>query len=475
MSAHASPAGDPTARLDRFIAHPRGAMWSMAIPMMIGMSLQTLYMIVDMIFIGMLGPDELTAAAFCMPLVFLGLGVTFGLGSGLTAVVARAVGARDVEGADRAAENGLLLGLALTAFFTVLGMVGGHALLSSLGVPPNLTALAWDYFGPMVWGYAFFVIATFLRSTLAGEGDVRTPMVIQGASTLLNVALDPLFMFTFGWGVWGASVATVVSQALAAVALAWLVYSKGRKYVTLNPRHFRYSGSTMSDIVRIGAPASFSMLLMAAGGGVFNRILVDYSPDAVAAYQVGGRLDHVVLLPMISISTALVTLVAMFRGAQRIDLVRDVVGYAMRWSIMIGAVTALLFYALAPWMVRGFSTEPGIVEAGTTYLRIIAWGYPLTAVSMLAGRILQGLGIGTPVLVLTVMRLLLIAVPLSWVLVYWWHVRVEGVWASMLLGSVVTAVVAVVWLRAGLQRAERGAPGVEGSAAVVEPARVPVA
>ena len=110
----------------------------------------------------------------------------------------------------------------------------------------------------------------------------------------------------------------------------------------------------------------------------------------------------------------LVTLVAMFRGAQRLDLVRDVVSYAMRWSIAIGAVTALLFFALAPEMVRGFSDEAGIVAAGTTYLRIIAWGYPFTAISMLAGRILQGLGIGTPVLILTVMRILLIAAPLSW-------------------------------------------------------------
>ena len=133
-------------------------------------------------------------------------------------------------------------------------------------------------------------------------------------------------------------------------------------------------------------------------------------------------------------------------------------------------MTALLFYALAPWMVRGFSTEPGIVAAGTTYLRIIAWGYPLTAVSMLAGRILQGLGIGTPVLILTVMRLLLIAVPLSWALVYWWSAPVESVWGSMLLGSVVTAVISIPWLRAGLSRAERGATGASAPAvAVVEP------
>jgi Na+-driven multidrug efflux pump len=127
-------------------------------------------------------------------------------------------------------------------------------------------------------------------------------------------------------------------------------------------------------------------------------------------------------------------------------------------------------------MVRGFSAEPGILEAGTTYLRVIAWGYPFTAVSMLAGRILQGLGIGTPVLVLTIMRLLLIAVPLAWAMVYWWGVPVEGVWASMLLGSVVTGAAGAVWLRAGLARVERGALDASAHEVAVESGEtVPVA
>jgi len=193
----------------------------------------------------------------------------------------------------------------------------------------------------------------------------------------------------------------------------------------------------------------------------------------VAAYQVGGRLDYVVLLPMISISTALVTLVSMFRGAQRLDLVTAVVRYAMRWAVGIGAVVALVFFVFAPWMVRAFSSEPGIVAAGTTYLRVIAWGYPFVAVSMLGGRILQGLGLGTPVLVLTVMRVLLIAVPLSWVMVYWLGSPVEWVWGAILLGSVITALVSTVWLRSGLRRAERGAiRAAAPSAAVESPAEV---
>jgi Na+-driven multidrug efflux pump len=118
-------------------------------------------------------------------------------------------------------------------------------------------------------------------------------------------------------------------------------------------------------------------------------------------------------------------------------------------------------------MMRGFSEKAGIIAAGTAYLRIIAIGYPFIAVSMLAGRILQGLGIGTPVLVLTVMRLLLIAGPLAWVLVYWVRSPVEWVWVAMDVGIVVTALVSIAWLRRGMQRAEAG--GAPAPAAVVEP------
>ncbi|HEX2466446.1 MAG TPA: MATE family efflux transporter [Thermoanaerobaculia bacterium] len=465
---------DPTARLDRFLANPRRGMWGMALPMMAGMSLHTIYMIADLIFVGMLGARELEAVAFDMPLVFLGLGVTFGLGSGVTAVVARYVGARDAAGADRAAQNGLLMGLVLTAIFTVVGGLFGHELLASMGVPADLLPIAWEFFGPIVYGYLFLVLSVFFRSILAGEGDMRTPMMIQGASTLLNIALDPLFMFTFGLGVRGAAYATVLSQAAAALTFVWMLYRRGRSYVRFDPRDFRPSARLLADIARIGAPASFSFLIIAVSSGFFNRLLIEYSPQVVAAYQVGGRLDHVVMLPMISISTALVAMVAMFRGAERMDLVRDLVNYSMRWAIGIGAVMALFFYLLAPYMMRGFSDESAIVVAGIGYLHYIVWSYPFVAISMLASRILQGLGIGSPSLILTVMRVILVAAPLAWVLVYLFHTSVAGVWLAMLIGVVVTAVVSMIWLRVGLSRAERGALGLAGGArASVE--TVPVA
>ena len=133
-----------SSRLDEFIANPRGALWRLALPIMIGMSVQTVYMLADMYFVGKVSSQALAALAFNMPLVFLGIGIIFGLGSGVTSVIARHIGARDKELADSSAEHAVALGLVLSTLFTVVAHLWGQPLLSALGVPENLMALAWD-------------------------------------------------------------------------------------------------------------------------------------------------------------------------------------------------------------------------------------------------------------------------------------------------------------------------------------------
>ena len=446
-----------SSRLEAYLANPRKGLWAMTLPMMVGMSLQTIYMIVDMVFVGRISSQALTALAFNMPVVFLGLGVTFGLGSGITAVVARFIGAGDKTRADRAAEHAILLGAAITVLFTFAGLRWGRSLLEMLGVPAELLPLAWDYFHIIVFGYGFLVMTVFFRCILSGEGNMRTPVAIQGSATILNIILDPILIFTFDMGVQGAALATVVSQAAAAAVFIYLLFFRDHAYVTFDLRHFRWRPAILADIVRIGAPASFSFLIMSFGGAVFNRLLVDYSSDAVAAYQVGSRLDHVVLLPMISLAAAIVTVVGMFVGAGRMDLVREIVRYAMTWAVGIAGVLGVLFFVFAHPMVSIFSQDEGIRSMGVTYLRIVAFAYPFIAVSMLTGRVLQGLGFGTPVLLITTMRVVFISAPLAYVFTYWLGRPVEWVWIAMLIGVVSTALGALGWLRWRLRWMERKA------------------
>jgi MATE family, multidrug efflux pump len=440
-------------RLERFAANPPRALWTLSIPMMVGMSIQTLYMVVDMIFVGRVGSSALTALAFNVPLFFIAMGVTFGLGTGITAMIAQAIGAKDKDRADWVAEHAVVLGLIVTAVFTVLGLLYGRPMLAALGVPPELMGQAWGYFRIIAMGYAFMVMSVFFRSILSGEGEVMVPVMIQGVGTVLNIGLDPLFIFTFGLGVRGAALATVASQAVVAAALFVLLFVLRRVHVDMHLGRFRWRSGLVAGILRIGAPASLSFLVMGLGGAAFNRILVEYSGDAVAAHQIGMRLDHVVILPLVSLSSSLVTLVGMFYGARRYDLVRSIVRYTAVRGVIIGASIALVFFVTAPYLVAVFTDSAGIRQLGIRYVRTIAFAYPFIPLSMITGRFLQGLGRGTPELVLSLLRVLLIAVPLACVFTYWLHWQVYYVWVAMVISSVASAAIASVWLRSALKTA----------------------
>lgn len=439
-------------RFEQFVGNPRRALWVMALPVMFGMSIQTLYMVVDMIFVGRISGDALTALAFNMPLLFMALGATFGLGTGVTALVAQAVGAGSRDDATRVAQHALAVGIVMIILFMVPGLLFGPTLLTALGVPPDLLGDSWGYFRVIVLGFPFMVVAVFLRSTLSGEGEVTVPVMIQGAATVVNIALDPLFMFTFDMGVTGAAVATVVSQACATLALASLYVRRHDRFVQLRLGRFPLHGGTIARILTVGAPASMSFVVMSVGGAAYNRLLVEYSPAAVAAQQVGSRLDHIMVLPVVAIASSLVALVGMFHGANRQDLLRQIVSYALGRAVAIAAVIAVAMYVAAPWVVGAFSDDVEIRRLSIAYVQIMVFSYPLIPVSMLTGRVLQGLGRGLPLLVLTLMRVLLIGVPLSAIFVYVLHYPVELVWLSFVIGALITAALASVWLVATLRR-----------------------
>jgi len=442
--------GKPSSRLDEFIAHPRRALWRLALPIMIGMSVQTVYMLADMYFVGQVSSEALAALAFNMPVVFLGIGIVFGLGSGVTSVIARYIGARDKSLADSAAEHSVALGVVISAAFTLIAYWKGREFLVLLGVPDHLMALAWGYFRILAGGYVFLVMSVFFRSILSGEGDVKTPVMIQGGGTLLNIVLDPIFIFQLDMGIEGAALATVLSQALVASAFVYLLFFKKHAYVTFDLKDFRFSWPLLGRIFAVGAPASFSFVVMALGGAVFNRLLVVYSDETVAAFQVGSRIDHIYLLPVVALSAGLVTLVGMFHGAQRRDLMRDVIVYAMTRAVLIAFVMGTLFFILAPSFLGAFTDSEVIARTGIGYLRIGVFSYPFVAIVMLTGRVLQGMGNGAPVFVLSLLRVVLISGPLAYIFVLKMDKSVEWVWIAMLIGMVLTAIIAFLWLKHAL-------------------------
>ena len=441
-------------RLEEFLDKPERALWTIALPVMAGMAIQTMYSIVDMLFIGRLGGDSITAVAFNMPLYFFVMGITFGVATGLTSSISRAIGAEDKKRADNAAEHGLLIGLFLGVTLTVAGLLLGKDVLSMLGAPDEMLEESWSYLKVTCYGMTFIVFAIVFRSILAGEGDMKFPVMVAAIGTILNIILDPIFIFELedyggiglGMGVEGAALASVVSQTIVFSIFVYMLFWKEHSYISFDLKNFNFSTSLMKEILWVGIPSSISMIIMSFGQAVFNYILVDgYGPDSVAAYTISGRLDMLLFLPIMGIATGLVTVVGMFTGANRMDKVRSIIVYGISRAFAIVAVASTIVFILAPYIMGLFTDDPLIEEIGVGALRTLCFAYPFVGIAMPCGRIMQGLGRGFPVLIITALRVLLISAPLAYYFANNGY-DIVWIWYSIAISIGVSAIVGPIWV-----------------------------
>ena len=447
-------------RLESFLESPTKALWSLAIPIMFGMGIHTLYNMVDMIFIGRLGGDAIAGVAFNMPLFFLMLGLTMGLGSGVTASIARYIGNNNKVNADNSAEHALAMAGAIAVVFTIAGLVLGKDLLAKLGAEGIILELAWDYLYVIVAGLPFMIFSGFFRSILAGEGDMKLPMLVAGFGTILNIILDPIFIFElenyggigFGLGIKGAALATVVCQGIVFLIFVYMLFVKKHAYITFNLRDFSPSKVILWDIIKVGIPASLSMVIMALGQGVFNKILIHYSSQTVAAYQVAGRLDMLIFLPIFSIAGGLTTLVGMFYGAREIEALKSIVKYGISRSFFITVCSSAFVYFFAPAFSALFTQDKEIIEVSVGFLRLMTLVYPFVAIAISCGRVMQGLGKGIPVLVITTIRVLGISAPLALYFSFVLHKSVEWNWYAMMISTSIAFIIAVTWVQVELKK-----------------------
>ena len=439
-------------RLKAFVDNPSKSLWTLAIPIIAGMGIQTLYSIVDMIFIGRISGSAIAAVAFNFPIFFFVMGISFGLGSGVTASIARFIGSDDKVNADNAAEHAILIAIVISALLTSLGLLYGKQILLKIGCTPEVLPEAWEYLKVSCYGISFGVFSGFFRSILAGEGDMKFPMILAGFGTILNIILDPIFIFTLGFGVAGAAWATTISQMIVFVIFIFMLFVKEHAYVKFQLRDFSLSKYILIDIIKVGLPASLSMIVMAVGQLIFNRMLATFSTDAVAAYQVGGRIDMVVFLPIFGIASALTTIVGMYFGANEIDKIRYITKYGLSRAFIITSIGSILLYVFAPVIISGFTDEIVIKNIAVDYLRVMSLLFPFISIGLTIGRILQGLGLGMPSLIITTIRVIGVAGPLAYYFIYILGKPVEWMWYAMFISGIMATMISIIWLKVAFRK-----------------------
>ena len=438
--------------LKTFLSNPVKSMWSLAIPIMVGMGIQTLYTIIDMIFIGRLGGNAIAAVAFNMPIFFFVMGLSFGLGNGVTASIARFIGAEDKANADNSAEHALVFAFIISAVLTLLGLLYGKRILIFMGCTKEILPLAWDYLRISCYGISFGIFSGFFRSILAGEGEMKLPMIVAGLGTVLNTILDPIFIFYLDYGVAGAAWATTISQIIVWCIFVYMLFIKNLTYIKFKLKDFSPSSYIVLDIVKVGVPVSMSMIVMALGQLVFNRLLINYSTSAVAAYQIGGRIDMLVFLPIFGIASALTTIIGMFYGANEIDKIKFISWYGIKSSVIITTFCSIFLFMFAPTVISVFTSDTNIQDISTYYLRTISILFPFISIGLTIGRILQGLGTGMPSLIITVIRVIGVAGPLAYYFTFVLNKPVEWIWYSMFISGIFATLISITWINLAFKK-----------------------
>nr|NIS70475.1 MATE family efflux transporter [Pseudomonadota bacterium] len=406
-------------------------LWTLALPMTVANLLQNAFSVVDMIFVGRLGPTAVAAVAMSGLVMMVAWTLLIGVSISTVAVVARFFGAKNLEQANAAAVQSLILGGIISILLAFFGVFLGEPVLKILGASPEIMEPAAAYFRIVFTG-AFTLIFMYLSgAVLRGAGDARTPMVILIVATAFNIALDPLLIF----GLWvfprlevrGAAYATVIGQGIAMVLGLWILVS-GYSRIHVHLAHLRFSPRLMKRMVLIAIPGTLQGGLRSLAHLGLMKIVAIYGTLAVAAFGIGLRLNLLVMMVGWAIGGAASTLVGQNLGAQRPDRAEKSAWLAV--SIFCGFMVLAggVFFAFADPVVSLFNADPGVIRIGKTYLRIVTLSYPFLGLSMICAMAFNGSGdTRTPALIVG-LTFLAIMMPLALILPRFVAPRTSGIW-----------------------------------------------
>ena len=419
-------------------------LFTMSGPMMISMLIQALYNVVDSMFVSYISESALTAVSLAYPVQNLMIAVATGTGVGVNALLSRNLGEKNFAVANRTAGNAIFLGLVSSVVFTILGIFGSRAFFAVQVTDPEVIALGRDYlFFIMLFSVGCFgqvLLSRLLQST----GKTFYSMVIQVVGAILNIILDPLFIFGLGpfpaLGVKGAAIATVLSQ-LVGTAMGVYYNLRKNKEITFTRENIKPSAPIISRIYSVGVP---SILLQTVASVLIfglNQILVAFTETATAVYGVFFKLQGFAFLPIIGMNNGMVPIIAYNYGARKPERIIRTIRLAMTTALAIMIVAVIIFQFLPDKLLGIFQASDEMLAIGIPALRTLSWSFLFGGITIVLSSVFQALGRGIQSMLISIFRQLLIVLPLAYLLsktgdlnLIWWAFPVSDVLALIFAG-----------------------------------------
>ena len=409
-------------KLESFIANPRISLWKLTIPMMLGLFVNSIYILVDTYFVGsMLGDDgtaALSALGYVMPFYFIIMGITFGIAGGTTAVIAQYIGANNQDASSQTAQNSLIIAVLISVINIIFTYWFGNDVIAFQGADSKVLSLALEYFYVMAYGSIFLIFGIFIRGILIGEGESIVPMAALGIGTILNIILDPFFIKKYG--ISGAAYATMISHIVVIMIFLYFIFIKKITYSNFNFYNFNLNFKIWNKIFKLGIPSSISMLIMSCGLFIMNTILVeDYH---VAGYNLANRIENFATLALISLASSQVTIIGMFYGAKQYHLIKPMIRYTTFWAIIIGGFFSILSLSfidqIAPLFFTSLDSDSiKAIQSTKKYYIVMAIAYPFIGLTMVSTRALQAISIAWPMILVTFTRVIILQCSLTYLFV----------------------------------------------------------
>jgi len=432
------------------LGDPKRAIVKLSVPTIIGMSVQTVYNLADAFWVAGLGADALAAIGFFFPFFFMVMAVATGLGIGTASAISRRIGAGDKRGADRVASQSVGLMVSLGAALSLPLLIYSGRIFSSIGAGPA-AAMATSYARIMFSGITVVFLANVGNSILRAEGDAKRAMRAMVLGSVLNIVLDPVFIYPLGLGVRGAAWASIFSMSISAGVLMWWLLIRADTYVSIRLVNLRFSRDVVVDILRVGAPSSFQQLSMSFTILVLNLIIVRVGgTDGVAVYSTGWRVVTVAILPLLGIASAVVPVVGAAYGAREFGKLRESFVYACRLGLAVEGVIGAATLLLAPEISAVFTYSPGARRISgdlTCFLQVIWIFYPGAALGIPASSVFQGTGRGLNALAATLLRTIVLSPPLCILFSSALGLGLVGVWMGLDLSNLLGSGVSYLWAR----------------------------
>lgn len=434
----------------------RKAIFMLSIPMILEMLMESIFALVDIAYVSQVSVNAVATIGLTESVVTLIYAVAIGLSMAATAVVARRVGEKDINGAKEAAVQAIGLGIVVSLIVGIFGFIYAKDILALMGAEPDLIAEGYGYTKLLLGGNLTIMLLFLINAIFRGAGDASIAMWTLVLSNGLNIVLDPIFIFGWGpipeYGVMGAAIATNIGRGTAVLfQLGILFFGWGR--IKLVFKDLVINAKVMLNLIRVSVGGIAQFLIGTSSWVFLMRMMSEFGSEVLAGYTIAIRVMLFTLMPSWGMSNAAATLVGQNLGAEKPERAETSVWKTGKYNAYFMGAVSLVYLFFAKEIVGWFNDTPAVIENGGLCLQIIAAGYIFYAYGMVVTQAFNGSGdTGTPTRI-NLIAFWLFQLPFAYMAAFYFNLGALGVFLAITLAEVLLAIISIVLFRKGKWKA----------------------